>query len=284
MSNEPNRTRRRVLLGLASGATVALAGCAGSGGDATDTATPTDTATETTGNTTTTEGMGNGTENGTETGTGTPMGSAMVRVAHMAPNAPNVDVYLDGTAVLEDVPFGAVSDYLEVQPGERQVRITPAGDSETTVFEGAVPVEAGTTYTVTAIGEVGDMADQSFEPLILSGEGEAPGSDTARVRVVHASPDAPAVDVTLASTGDALVDGLAYGESATAEAPAGDYTLEVRPDTEGNDGEVVGTFDVSLAGGQTYTAFAAGYLTPDDEPADVPFDLIVAQGASGMSG
>ena len=30
-------------------------------------------------------------------------------------------------------------------------------------------------------------------------------------------------------------------------------------------------------GGGVYTAFAAGYLSPDDEPADTPFDLIVAQ-------
>jgi hypothetical protein len=278
-----------VLLGLASGATVALAGCAGGGGgEGTDTETATNTTggTNGTNNTTTTEGMGNetGNETGNGTDTGTPMDGAMVRVAHMAPNAPNVDVYVDGTAVLEDVPFGAVSDYLDVPSGERQFRITPAGDSETAVFEGAVPIDAGTTYTVTAIGEVGDMADQSFEPLVLSSEESAPGSDTARVRVVHASPDAPAVDVTLASSGDALVDGLPYGESATAEAPAGEYTLEIRPDTETNDGEVVGSFDVSLAGGESYTAFAAGYLTPDDEPADTSFDLLVVQDASGMSG
>ncbi len=39
----------------------------------------------------------------------------------MSPNAPNVDVYVDGSAVLEDVPFGAVSDYLEVPAGARTV-------------------------------------------------------------------------------------------------------------------------------------------------------------------
>jgi hypothetical protein len=33
-----------------------------------------------------------------------------------------------------------------------------------------------------------------------------------------------------------------------------------------------------------YTAFAAGYLTPDDEPADVGFDLPVVQDTGDMSG
>jgi hypothetical protein len=37
---------------------------------------------------------------------------------------------------------------------------------------------------------------------------------------------------------------------------------------------------VSLDGGTVYTAFAQGYLTPDDEPADEPFDLQVVQDAS----
>jgi hypothetical protein len=217
-------------------------------------------------------------------GTGTESESASVRVAHMAPNAPNVDVYVDGSAVLEDVPFGAVSEYLAVPAGERQVQITAAGDPDTVVFEGAVPVEAGMMYTVAATGEIGDMADQEFEPLVLQGDGSAPGDDMARVRLVHASPDAPAVDVTLASNGDAVFDGVAYGESSTTTVPAGDYTLEVRGDTESNDGDVAASFDVSLSGGQAYTAFAAGYLTPDDEPADTAFDLIVAQDTQGMSG
>jgi hypothetical protein len=162
--------------------------------------------------------------------------------------------------------------------------LTAAGDSETVVFEGALPVEAGTEYTVAAVGEIGEMADEPFEPLVLTDDNSAVGDDTARVRLVHASPDAPAVDVTLASSGDALYDGLAYGESEYVEAPAGDYTLEVRGDTEGNDGDVVGTFDVSLAGGQVYTAFAAGYLTPDDDPADTAFDLFVVQDTGETSG
>jgi hypothetical protein len=217
----------------------------------------------------------------TETETETPSGSANVRVAHMSPNAPNVDVYVDGSAVLEDVSFGAVSQYLEVPAGERQVEITAAGDSDTSVFAGAVPVAAETDYTVAATGELGDMADQPFEPLVLEDDNSGPGSDTARIRLVHASPDAPAVDVTLASNGDALYDGVSYGESGYVEVPAGDYTLQVRGDTGSNDGDVAASFDVSLSGGQVYTAFAAGYLTPDDDPADTGFDLFVTQDTAG---
>jgi len=265
-------TRRRILLGIGTGVTVGLAGCTGDGGDgaeATETDSDMDTPMETD-----TEVM---TEEETDPGT------AAVRVAHMSPNAPNVDVYVEGDAVLEDVPFGAVSDYLDVPAGERSVEITAAGDPDTSVFSGPVPVEADTEYTIAAIGEIGDDADQAFEPLVLEDNNSDPGGDTARIRLVHASPDAPAVDVTLASSGDALYDGVEYGGSGYVEAPAGDYTLQIRGDTESNDGDVVAEFDVSLAGGEVYTAFAAGYLSPDDEPADTPFDLLVVQDTGGGS-
>ncbi len=140
-------------------------------------------------------------------------------------------------------------------------RVTAAGDPDTSVFSGPVAVEADTAYTIAAVGEIGDDADQAFEPLVLEDDNSDPGGDTARVRLVHASPDAPAVDVTLASNGDALYDGVEYGGSGYVEVPSGDYTLQVRGDTESNDGDVAAEFDVSLSGGEVYTAFAAGYLT-----------------------
>jgi predicted RNA-binding protein len=272
MSRDTNSTtRRRVLLGIGTGTIAGLAGCGGTGGGGTDTATETETATPTE----------TPTPTETETATETPAGTASVRVAHMSPNAPNVDVYVDGNAVLEDVAFGAVSQYLEVPAGEREVEITAAGDADASVFSGAVPVEADTDYTIAAAGEIGDDADQAFEPLVLADDNSDPGGDTARVRVVHASPDAPAVDVTAESSGDALFDGVAYGESGYVEVPAGEYTLQVRGDTESNDGDVVATTDVDVTGGQVYTIFAAGYLTPDDEPADTPFQFVLAQDTGG---
>jgi hypothetical protein len=276
MSDRSTTTRRRVLLGVGAGAAVGLAGCAGGSGGS-DTETPTDSGME---SATPTETP---TPTATATDSPTPQGTAMVRVAHVSPDAPNVDVAVDGATVLEDVAFGAVSGYLEVPAGERQVAISAAGGGPT-VFDDAVSVEADTAYTVAAAGEVGDGADEPFAPLVLTDDNADPGGDTARLRVVHASPDAPAVDVTVASSGDALFDGVAFGESGYVEVPAGDYTVQIRGDTEGNDGDVVASYELSLAGGQVYTAFAAGYLTPDDDPADTPFDLLVAQdtGDGGM--
>ena len=55
---------------------------------------------------------------------------ARVRVLHASPDAPAVDVYLDGSKVsaLTNVPFGAISDYLAIPAGSHKVayQIGPA--------------------------------------------------------------------------------------------------------------------------------------------------------------
>jgi hypothetical protein len=261
--------RRTALVTIGSTLTVGLAGCGsgsdgGGGGD--DTAAETETATET------------ATETETEMSDGE---TGNVRVAHVSPDAPNVDVYVDGDRVLGDVPFRAVSDYLEVPTGARTVQITAAGDPDTVAFEGDIEVAAG-DFTIAAVGEL-TSEDSQFQPLVLADDNSDVADDTARVRLVHASPDAPAVDVTVASSGDALFDGVAFGEGGYAEVPAGTYTLRVRPDTDSNDGDVVAEFTMELAGGTVYTGFAGGYLSPDDDPAEEPFDLTLAvdSGAGG---
>jgi len=52
---------------------------------------------------------------------------AMVRVIHASPDAPAVDVYVDGNAVLTNVAFPAISNYLELPAGPHSVAVAPAG-------------------------------------------------------------------------------------------------------------------------------------------------------------
>ncbi|WP_254861512.1 DUF4397 domain-containing protein [Halovivax gelatinilyticus] len=92
-----------------------------------------------------------------------------LRVAHFSPDAPNVDVYLAGDVVLEDVPYRTVSPYLAVDPGTYRVKVTAAGDPETVVFDADVAVEAGTIYSAFAIGLLQPpegLEDRAFEVLL----------------------------------------------------------------------------------------------------------------------
>lgn len=210
-------------------------------------------------------------------------GEGQVRAAHLSPDAPAVDVLVDEEPVLENVEFGDVSDYLNLSAGEHNVTIQVSEDTST-VFEGNVTVEADTQYTLAAVGEV---SEDTFDVAVFEDDFETPAEGDASVRLIHASPDAPAVDVTVAESGDTLFDNATFANATDyATVPAGDYSLEIRPATEADDGEVVTTANVTLENGTVYSAIAAGYLAPDEAAADVPFEvlLVTDSGAEMMGG
>jgi hypothetical protein len=198
---------------------------------------------------------------------------AAIRVAHASPDAPNVDVYVDGSRVIADLAFRSVTDYLEVPAGEYDVQVTAAGDPDAVVFDATAELD-GEDYTAVALGEV-TSDDTEFTVRLFEDDNGRVFGETARVRAVHASPDAPAVDVTVNDGSATLFDGLAFGESGGyVEVPAGEYTVEVRPDTDDDDGPVVFETTLPVETGNIYTVFAVGYLTPDDDPTDEGFGLV----------
>ncbi|WP_458207994.1 DUF4397 domain-containing protein [Haladaptatus sp. NG-SE-30] len=194
---------------------------------------------------------------------------ARVRIVHAVPDAPAVDVFVDGERVLEGVEFKGVSDYLELEPGDYTVQVAPAGQGQgSALIEEQVTLEANTDSTIAAAGTV-----DSPEAFLFDDDNETPSGDQVRLRAVHLSPDAPAVDI--AADGDVLVEGLEFGNASDyVEVPAGSYTLEVRP-AGGN--EAVATFDVTLEGGMVVSAFAVGLLEADDEAQ--AFDLVTTMDA-----
>lgn len=186
---------------------------------------------------------------------------ADVRVVHAIPDAPPVDVAVDGATVLDEFPFGAVSPYVDLEKGSYDVTVSADADGATvTVFDTELSVDANTDYTVAATGTLGDGPAPALVPFVDDND-PAP-ADAARVRAVHLSPDAPAVDVAVAD-GPALVEDLAFrAASGYVEVPGGDYTLAIRP-AGADPGEAVYTFDASLANATTYSAFALGLLGGD---------------------
>lgn len=271
---EYKHTRRRVTALLGSGIAAGVAGCTGGTAVGQD-----DNSNNTT--TTTTTGGGN------ETTTGSPddlniettdnpceavqQGNAAIRFAHLSPDAPTTDIDLgiEGVPVLDGVPFGTVTPYLVLPAKTFNVSVKPT-EEDSPIFEGQLGLDAQ-AYTIAAMGEVAD----ENQPLTVKRYVDsvfAPPSGKTRVRLVHAAPDAPAVDVTVEGTDTTLFDDVAFGQASNyATVDAGNYTTEIRPATEADDAEVVTTFDARLPAGAVVTVFAMGYLSPGDAPANEPF-------------
>src|SRR5918997_6051502 len=185
-------------------------------------------------------------------------GQAQVRVAHLAPDAPNVDVYVNGDPILTDVPYTTVSEYLSLPAGTQQVTVYATGETTSPVIDTPVELAAGGAYTVAAVGLV---ADGSLSAQVYEDDLRSPASANAKVRVIHASPDAGPVDV-VPRGGQALVAGLTFPEASPyAQVPAGTYTLDVN--AAGINQTALTVPDATLASGGVYSAFAVGTVFAD---------------------
>ena len=69
-----------------------------------------------------------------------------------------------------------------------------------------------------------------------------------------------------------MIDSLAFGESKYVAVPTGDYSLCVYPAGEHNAAAFAA--DVKADGNTVYSAFAAGYVVPEDAPTDEPFEIV----------
>ncbi len=176
--------------------------------------------------------------------------AAMVRVFHGSPDAGEVDIYVDGEATLEGVAFTDASEYMEVPAGEHQIQVVPAGeDASAAVIDETVTLDAGTNYTIAAIGSAA-----SVQPLVLTDDSAMPDEGNAHVRAVHAIEGGPEVTVQTAD-GETIFEGAAFGDATGyAPVPAGSVDLQVVP-ADGGD-PIIDASGVELEDGEIYTIFA----------------------------
>ena len=179
---------------------------------------------------------------------------ANVMVVHASPDAPGVDLLVDdvklNTAALN---FPSNTGYLELEAGTRNLKVNVAGTT-TTVINADVPFTKDMSYSVFAVDSVSVIS-----AIVLTDDLTSPAAGKAHVRFVHLSPDAPAVDVAVASSGDVVFGNKAFKEyTAFTPLDAGAYNLDVR---------VAGTTTVALVlptitleAGKIYTVFAKGFL------------------------
>ena len=125
-------------------------------------------------------------------------GTGYLRLAHLSPNTPAVDVYLysfgdpSAMVVLHHVAYGEVSPYEAVASGEYTVAMRAAGApaSAKPVLSTTVDVVNGHAYTVAGMGPLAGIR------LQVIGSSLAMTRNSALVRVIQASMHQTSVTVT----------------------------------------------------------------------------------------
>lgn len=182
---------------------------------------------------------------------------ARVMVVHASPDAPGVDLLIDGEKVnTATLNYPDNTGYLTIPAGMRGITVNAAGTTDA-VIDGDIEFDTNESYTIFATGSLGS---NDIQPLVLTDDLTAPTAGNAKVRFVHLSPDAPAVDVAVAGDTAALFDGLEFREASEfMSVPAGTYDLEVRLDADNT--VVLPLAGVQLQDGMIYTVFARGFAT-----------------------
>jgi hypothetical protein len=152
-----------------------------------------------------------------------------LRVVHASPDAPSVDIWVEGldAPIFTDVAYGETTDYLDIPEGTYNIQIRAAGSaaSSNPVYQtGDLMLTEGQVVTALAAGFLASSnTDDAFRVLPFF-EDFADAGSMARVRIVHASPDAPTVSIDVGNDGTPeLSDLQRFGESGPegVELPAG---------------------------------------------------------------
>jgi len=183
-------------------------------------------------------------------------GSGRVRIMHASPDAPAVDIFVDGQKAVTALAFPANTGYVSLPAGAHDVAVfaSPSNGTGTPVLKATLQVAAGKDYTVLAVGR---LADSTLAILPLEDNNSAPAAGNAHVRLIHASPDAPAVDVVVAGTNTKVFSNVAFkGVGTYTPVPAGTYNLDVKVASSGQ--TVKSITGLVLSDRSVYTVVATG--------------------------
>jgi hypothetical protein len=175
-------------------------------------------------------------------------GNGWLRLAHLSPNTPAVDVYLysfgnpSARIVLKHVAYGTVSPYEHVPSGEYTVAMRGAGaaPSSKPVLSTTVDVATGNAYTVAGMGPFSGLRLQIVQDKLVTPPGKA------LVRVIQASLNQQQVTVTAA--GQVLARKLGFSKLTSYRSVApGTWTVHAAGESESTDASL------TLAAGSIYT-------------------------------
>jgi Domain of unknown function (DUF4397) len=161
-----------------------------------------------------------------------PSNVGFVRLAHLSPDTPNVDVYLNSSShkmkqqVFKGVGYGTVSGYLQLPVGTYSVAMRASGAAASTpaLLTTDVTVQSNHAYTVAGVGKHVDLGLK-----VISDNLSVPMNGRARMRVIQASVQVPQMDIKTKS-GETVATNVAFATTTSYRlVNAGSNTILVGP-------------------------------------------------------
>lgn len=176
--------------------------------------------------------------------------SSLVRIFHAAPQAQNIDVYVNDQMVFSDLAFGDFTKYVYLDEGEYNVSVYVAGQKDRPIINQMVDVSSQQIFTVAATGNLDNLGLLVIPDKVS----KSPSQSYSSLRVIHLSPNAPGVDILV--DGDKLFEDISFEEGTDyVDLNPGTYNVNVVLNT---DKSVVLPLKVTLNPDKIYTIYIIG--------------------------
>ena len=209
---------------------------------------------------------------------------ASLRFIHASPDAPPVNIVVNNEDTYLNLDYAVSSPFLRVAAGSNDLAVDGQvlGDLARVIEVSGFESSKNSKITVLAGGMISDIA-----PIVVDNTSQSPGSDEVAIQVVHASPDAPAVDVYVTDNATDINDVEAnfsfdFAESVDAgNLPAATYRIRVTLADTKTVAYDSGPVDLSGFAGSSLL-LAAISTTNATQQATSPVQLLVATDSSSL--
>ena len=126
--------------------------------------------------------------------------TAELRFVLASPDAPGVNILIDGKSVATNMPPGSSTGYISVTSGSRHIQLVPAtGSSTTPILDEKLSISNAAKQTFLVTGPVA-----AIKPIVLSDGGTTAVTGDGHVRVFNASSTIGPSDVYIVPAGTTL--------------------------------------------------------------------------------
>jgi hypothetical protein len=166
-----------------------------------------------------------------------------------------INVFVDGSLALANVPFGGVSNYEKVPTGTRTITVESATTPGATLLTVVATLEPATDTSIAVSGPAG-----ALRSLVLTDNNLPSAANRSRVRFVNASPDLAAMDVyvNFVKTFSSVASNTASPYTELVADPFNGTTYEFDFNVAGTVTPVLKLPGVTLTAGKTYTIYVVG--------------------------
>ena len=189
--------------------------------------------------------------------------TAYLSMVNASPTLGTYNFYLDGTKLnTAAVPFGGTTAYANYTAGEHTAKFTTESASESLLSK-SIGLDADGVYSLFLIER-----PEKLDALLVRDVMTVASTSQAFIRFINLSPDASALDLSVAGTATPLVSGKSYKTASDFQAiDPNTYSFDIKDSSTGNVKTTLTA--VTLTAGKYYTLMSRGVLNVGET--DQPF-------------